>query len=31
MAVQIGRIPKYGYSPVDGSLQDELWFYKDLR
>ncbi|KAF2857534.1 acyl-CoA N-acyltransferase [Piedraia hortae CBS 480.64] len=29
--IQCGMIPKYGISPKDGSLVDELFFYKDLR
>lgn len=26
----LGVIPRYGYSPKDGSLKDEMFFYKDL-
>lgn len=28
---EIGEVPKNGISPVDGSLLDEVLFYKDLR
>lgn len=28
---ELGTMPNYGYSPADGSLVDEVWFYKDLR
>jgi hypothetical protein len=28
---EIGRVPKYGVSPKDGTLQDEIFFYKDVR
>ncbi|EXJ78815.1 hypothetical protein A1O1_09217 [Capronia coronata CBS 617.96] len=27
----LGVVPEYGYSPRDGSLLDEVWFWKDLR
>ncbi|KAL1310900.1 hypothetical protein AAFC00_001130 [Neodothiora populina] len=27
----VGTIPRYGISPKDGRLVDEIWFYKDLR
>lgn len=27
---ELGVIPRYGYSPKDGSLKDEIFFYKDL-
>lgn len=27
----IGIVPKYGISPKDGKLVDEMFFYKDLR
>lgn len=29
--IEVGRVPKYGISPEDGRLVDELFFYKDLR
>lgn len=29
--IRIGVIPRFGISPKDGSLVDELFFYKDLR
>jgi hypothetical protein len=28
---EIGIVPNYGVSPRDGSLVDEMFFYKDLR
>jgi len=28
---EIGVVPNYGFSPRDGSLVDEMFFYKDLR
>lgn len=28
---QIGIVPNYGFSPEDGKLRDEMFFYKDLR
>ncbi|MCJ1440895.1 MAG: hypothetical protein MMC23_001381 [Stictis urceolatum] len=28
---RVGVIPGYGISPKDGTLSDEVWFYKDLR
>jgi hypothetical protein len=28
---EVGRIPRYGISPQDGRLVDEIFFYKDLR
>ena len=28
---ELGVIPKYGFSPEDGRLVDEKFFYKDLR
>jgi hypothetical protein len=28
---EVGRIPRYGISPRDGSLVDEIFYYKDLR
>lgn len=28
---RLGVVKEYGYSPVDGSLVDEVWFWKDLR
>ncbi|KAL2408020.1 hypothetical protein ABEF95_003529 [Exophiala dermatitidis] len=28
---RLGVVPEYGYSPKDGSLKDEVWFWKDLR
>ncbi|KAI4788511.1 acyl-CoA N-acyltransferase [Aureobasidium sp. EXF-8845] len=28
---RLGKIPRYGVSPKDGRLVDEVFFYKDLR
>lgn len=28
---EIGVVPNYGFSPNDGSLMDEMFFYKDAR
>lgn len=28
---ELGIIPNYGFSPKDGKLRDEMFFYKDLR
>jgi hypothetical protein len=28
---EIGVVPNYGFSPKDGKLVDEMFFYKDLR
>jgi hypothetical protein len=28
---EIGIVPAYGFSPKDGSLLDEIFFYKDVR
>lgn len=28
---EVGIIPNYGFSPKDGKLRDEIFFYKDLR
>lgn len=28
---RMGVVPRYGISPKDGRLVDEVWFYKDLR
>ncbi|KIX08637.1 uncharacterized protein Z518_03294 [Rhinocladiella mackenziei CBS 650.93] len=28
---KLGVVSEYGYSPVDGRLVDEVWFWKDLR
>ncbi|KAH0174512.1 hypothetical protein KCU67_g714, partial [Aureobasidium melanogenum] len=28
---RLGAIPRYGLSPKDGRLVDEVFFYKDLR
>ncbi|KAM0717791.1 hypothetical protein Q7P37_006123 [Cladosporium fusiforme] len=28
---EIGVVPNFGFSPKDGSLVDEVFFYKDLR
>lgn len=28
---EIGVVPNYGFSPKDGSLVDEMFFYKDVR
>ncbi|EHY53226.1 hypothetical protein ABEF92_001621 [Exophiala dermatitidis] len=28
---RLGVVPEYGYSPKDGTLKDEVWFWKDLR
>lgn len=28
---ELGVIPNFGFSPKDGSLVDEVFFYKDLR
>ncbi|KIW90941.1 uncharacterized protein Z519_08724 [Cladophialophora bantiana CBS 173.52] len=28
---KVGFVKEYGYSPVDGRLVDEVWFWKDLR
>ncbi|KEF53382.1 uncharacterized protein A1O9_10357 [Exophiala aquamarina CBS 119918] len=28
---QIAYVREYGFSPKDGRLLDEIWFYKDLR
>ncbi|OAP62804.1 hypothetical protein AYL99_02031 [Fonsecaea erecta] len=28
---RLGVVREYGYSPRDGSLVDEVWFWKDLR
>ncbi|KAL2396712.1 hypothetical protein ABEF93_001616 [Exophiala dermatitidis] len=28
---KLGVVPEYGYSPKDGTLKDEVWFWKDLR
>lgn len=28
---RLGVVPEYGYSPRDGRLVDEVWFWKDLR
>lgn len=27
---QLGTVPNYGISPVDGQLVDGVYFYKDL-
>ena len=29
--IEVGVIPKFGISPKDGTLRDEIFFYKDLR
>nr|POE65355.1 acetyltransferase [Quercus suber] len=29
--IESGRIPKYGIHPLTGKLEDEVFFYKDLR
>ena len=28
---EIGIVPAYGFSPKDGSMLDEIFFYKDVR
>jgi hypothetical protein len=28
---EFGRLPRYGISPIDGSLVDEIFYFKDLR
>lgn len=28
---EVGRIPKYGFSPKNGEFVDEVFFYKDLK
>ncbi|KAL2429564.1 hypothetical protein ABEF95_007058 [Exophiala dermatitidis] len=28
---RLGVVPEYGFSPTDGTLKDEVWFWKDLR
>jgi len=28
---EIGIVPAYGVSPKDGTLLDEIFFYKDVR
>ncbi|KAN0104640.1 acyl-CoA N-acyltransferase [Hyaloscypha variabilis] len=29
--VRVGEVPRYMVSPLDGSLKDSVWFYKELR
>lgn len=29
--IQVGEIPRYEMSPLDGSLKDGVFFYKDMR
>ncbi|KAE9363651.1 acyl-CoA N-acyltransferase [Stipitochalara longipes BDJ] len=29
--VRVGEVPRYMISPLDGSLKDGVWFYKELR
>ncbi|PMD50485.1 acyl-CoA N-acyltransferase [Hyaloscypha bicolor E] len=29
--IRVGEVPRYMISPLDGSLKDAVWFYKDIR
>lgn len=28
---EVGKIPRYGFSPQGGPMVDEVFFYKDLK